>query len=67
RRNLDLSGSQLSNQSSGSTVLSAGQDLTLASGLQQTVLDRMAGLYLGQGTGPMLLAAGATSTSAAAS
>ncbi|WP_374555774.1 hemagglutinin repeat-containing protein [Aquitalea pelogenes] len=68
--NTDLNNQGGRIQADHSLSLSAGRDLTSASTtysqqhgsggntLQQTALDRMAGLYLGQGTGPMLLAAG---------
>jgi filamentous hemagglutinin len=68
--NTDLNNQGGRIQADNSLSLSAGRDLTSASTtysqqhgtggntLQQTALDRMAGLYLGQGTGPMLLAAG---------
>ena len=68
--NTDLNNQGGRIQADHSLSLSAGRDLSSASTtysqqhgsggntLQQTALDRMAGLYLGQGTGPMLLAAG---------
>ncbi|WP_287879590.1 hemagglutinin repeat-containing protein [Aquitalea sp.] len=68
--NTDLSNQGGRIQADHSLSLSAGRDLTSASTtysqqhgsggntLQQTALDRMAGLYLGQGAGSMLLAAG---------